>query len=106
MPQVIPIVAAAIGWSWIYSREGVVNQVLSAVGLEAITRPWLSDPASALVAVGFIGTWALLGIVTLLVIAGISKIDPALYEAARIDGANALHESSPWRCPACAENSL
>lgn len=92
MPQVIPIVAAAIGWSWIYSREGAVNQVLSAIGLEGITRPWMADPATALVAVGFIGTWALLGIVTLLLTAGISKIDPALYEAARIDGANAFHE--------------
>ncbi|WP_425838859.1 carbohydrate ABC transporter permease [Microbacterium sp. PA5] len=92
MPQVIPIVAAAIGWSWIYSREGAVNQILNATGLGAITRPWLADPATALVAVGFIGTWALLGFVTLMLTAGISSIDPSLYEAARIDGANAFQE--------------
>lgn len=92
MPQVIPIVAAAIGWSWIYSREGAVNQILTATGLGAVTRPWLADPATALIAVGFIGTWALLGLVTLLLTAGISKIDPALYEAVRIDGANPFQE--------------
>lgn len=92
MPQVIPIVAAAIGWSWIYSREGAANQILDAVGLSGITRAWLADPSTALVAVGFIGTWALLGLVTMMLTAGISKIDPALYEAARLDGANAFQE--------------
>lgn len=92
MPQVIPIVAAAIGWGWIYSRGGVVNQVLSAVGLEGITRPWFADPDTALPAVGFVGTWALLGLVTMMLTAGISKIDPSIYEAARIDGANAIQE--------------
>lgn len=92
MPQVIPIVAAAIGWGWMYSRDGLANQVLSAIGLESATRPWLADPDTALPAVGFIGTWALLGLVTMMLTAGISKIDPSIYEAARIDGANAVQE--------------
>lgn len=92
MPQVIPIVAAAVGWSWIYSREGALNQFLDAVGLSGITRAWLGDPATALAAIGFIGTWALLGMVTMMLTAGISKIDTALYEAARLDGANPVQE--------------
>lgn len=92
MPQVIPIVASAIGWSWIYSREGALNQILESVGLGGVTRAWLGDPSTALVAIGFIGTWALLGLVTMLLTAGITKIDPALYEAARIDGVNAFQE--------------
>lgn len=92
MPQVIPMAAAAIGWSWIYSREGAVNQFLGSVGLESVTRSWLADPATALSAVGFIGTWALLGLVTLMLTSGIGKIDPSLFEAARIDGAGAVQE--------------
>jgi raffinose/stachyose/melibiose transport system permease protein len=92
MPQVIPIVAAAVGWSWIYSRDGALNQFLDAVGLTGITRAWLGDPATALAAIGFIGTWALLGLVTMMLTAGISKIDQSLYEAARLDGANPLQE--------------
>jgi raffinose/stachyose/melibiose transport system permease protein len=92
MPQVIPLAAAAIGWSWIYSRDGAVNQFLSTIGLEGITRSWLADPATALPAVGFIGTWALLGLVTLMITAGMAKIDTSLFEAARIDGANAVQE--------------
>ncbi|RAX20730.1 MULTISPECIES: carbohydrate ABC transporter permease [Actinomyces] len=92
LPQVIPMAASAIGWSWIYSREGLVNQILDAVGLSGITRAWLGDTKTALVAIGFIGTWALLGITTMMLSSGITKIDQGLYEAARLDGANAWQE--------------
>ena len=64
------------------SSDGVVNQVLSAVGLGGVTRAWLGDFSYALPAVGVIGTWVLLGFCTVLLLVGMSKIDPALYEAA------------------------
>ena len=92
LPQVIPLVAAGIAWSWLLSSTGVVNQVLSHIGLGGVTRAWLGDFATALPAVGVIGAWVLLGLCTLLLLAGISKIDPALYEAARLDGAGPLRE--------------
>ena len=92
LPQVIPLVAAGIAWSWLLSSTGLVNQVLSAVGLAKVTRAWLGDFSTALPAVGVIGTWVLLGLCTLLLLAGMTKIDPALYEAARIDGAGAWQE--------------
>src|SRR5437762_2228601 len=43
LPQVIPLVAAGIAWSWLLSSTGLVNQVLSAVGLAKVTRAWLGD---------------------------------------------------------------
>jgi raffinose/stachyose/melibiose transport system permease protein len=92
LPQVIPLVAAGIAWGWLLSSTGLVNQALSRVGLGAITRVWLGDFSTALPAVGVIGAWVLLGLCTLLFLAGMSKIDPALYEAARMDGAGALRE--------------
>jgi raffinose/stachyose/melibiose transport system permease protein len=92
LPQVIPLVAAGIAWSWMLSSTGVVNQVLSHIGLDGVTRAWLGDFSTALPAVGVIGAWVLLGLCTLLLLAGISKIDPALYEAARLDGAGPLRE--------------
>lgn len=92
VPQVIPLVAAGIAWSWLLSSDGLVNQVLSAIGLGGITRAWLGDFATALPAVGVIGAWVLLGLCTLLFLSGMSKIDPALYEAARLDGAGPLRE--------------
>ena len=92
LPQVIPLVAAGIAWSWLLSQTGVVNQVLSAIGLSGITRAWLGNFSTALPAVGLIGAWVLLGLCTVLLLAGMTKIDPGLYEAARIDGAGFWRE--------------
>ena len=92
LPQVIPLVAAGIVWSWMLSTTGVVNQLLSAVGLGGIARSWLADFGLALPAVGVIGAWVLLGLCTVLLLTGMSKIDAALYESARIDGATAWQE--------------
>jgi raffinose/stachyose/melibiose transport system permease protein len=88
LPQVIALVAAGIIWGWLFSLSGLVNQILKSIGLGAITRAWLGDFDWALSAVGIIGIWVLLGFCTVLLSTGISKIDPALYESARIDGAS------------------
>jgi raffinose/stachyose/melibiose transport system permease protein len=92
LPQVIPLVAAGIMWSWLLSSTGLANQLLSAVGLERVTRAWFGDFGTALPAVGVIGAWVLVGLCTLLLLAGMSKIDPSLYEAARLDGAGPVRE--------------
>jgi raffinose/stachyose/melibiose transport system permease protein len=92
LPQVIPLVAAGIAWSWLLSSTGLVNQLLSAVGLGGVTRAWLGDFDTALPAVGVIGAWVLLGLCTLLLLAGMSKVDPGMYESARIDGAGPIRE--------------
>jgi raffinose/stachyose/melibiose transport system permease protein len=92
LPQIIPLAAAGIAWSWMYAQTGAVNQILSAVGLEAITRPWLGDFQTALPAVGLIGSWVLTGLCTVLFLTGISKIDLSLYEAVRLDGAGWFRE--------------
>lgn len=92
IPQVLPLVAAGIAWTWMYSSNGLVNQVLRAVGLDRYARAWLGDFTFALPAVGVIGVWVMLGFCTVLLLAGIGKIDPALYEAARLDGAGRIRE--------------
>ncbi len=92
LPQIIPLVAAGIMWSWLLSTNGLVNQFLRAVGLGSFTRAWLGDFDTALPAVGVIGAWVLFGLCMLLLLAGMTKIDPSLYEAARIDGAGVFRE--------------
>jgi raffinose/stachyose/melibiose transport system permease protein len=92
LPQVLPLVAAGIAWSWLLSSTGLINQMMSAVGLGGVTRAWLGDFSTALPAVGLIGVWVLLGLCTILLLTGMSKIDPSLYESARIDGAGPFRE--------------
>jgi raffinose/stachyose/melibiose transport system permease protein len=92
LPQVVPLVAAGIAWNWVLSSTGVANQLLKLIGLGGVTRAWLGDFGTALPAVGVIGAWVLLGLCTVLLLAGMSKIDPTLYEAAQLDGAGAIRE--------------
>jgi raffinose/stachyose/melibiose transport system permease protein len=87
LPQVIPLVAAGIIWGWLLALPGLINQILKVVGLGSITRAWLGDFDWALPAVGFIGIWVLLGFCTVLLWTGMTRLDPALFESARIDGA-------------------
>jgi raffinose/stachyose/melibiose transport system permease protein len=92
LPQVVPLVAAGIAWSWMLSTTGAVDEILGWVGLASLERSWLGDFSTALPAVGVIGAWVLLGLCTVLLLAGMSKIDPALYEAAQLDGAGPFRE--------------
>lgn len=92
LPQVIPLVAAGIIWGWLLALPGLVNQILKAIGLGDLARAWLGDFDWALPSVGIIGVWVLLGFCTVLLSTGMAKIDPALYESARIDGAGWFQE--------------
>ncbi|MFC5502715.1 carbohydrate ABC transporter permease [Lysinimonas soli] len=87
LPQIVPLVAAGIAWSWMYAQTGTINSILNSIGLGFLSRSWLADFSTALPAVGLIGSWVLTGLCTVLLLTGMGKIDPALYEAARIDGA-------------------
>lgn len=100
LPYVLSLVVVGVVWRWIYSPAfGPLNQLLTAVGLDSLARPWLGDFDFALPAVGLAGTWVEYGFVTILMIAGVQKIDEQLYEVARLDGASSwqqfLHVTLP-----------
>ncbi len=90
LPQTIAMVVVAIAWGWIYSRDGIVNEILRTVGLGGVARAWLGDFDLALPAIGLIGTWLNSGLCMVLFVAGVQKIPIDLYDAARVDGAG------PW----------
>ncbi|MFE6026710.1 carbohydrate ABC transporter permease [Streptomyces niveus] len=92
LPQIVPLVAVGVTWRWLYGDDGLVNEALRAVGLDGITRAWLGDFGTALIAVGLVGTWVLSGLCTMLFLSGVHKVDPTLYEAARLDGAGPVRE--------------
>ncbi|MET4924220.1 sugar ABC transporter permease [Streptomyces sp. PSRA5] len=92
LPQIVPLVAVGVTWRWLYGEDGLVNEALRAIGLDGITRAWLGDFDTALIAVGLVGTWVLSGLCTMLFLSGVHKVDPSLYEAARLDGAGPVRE--------------
>jgi raffinose/stachyose/melibiose transport system permease protein len=92
LPQIVPLVAAGIAWSWMYAQTGTINSILNGVGLGFVSRSWLADFNTALPAVGLIGSWVLTGLCTVLLLTGMGKIDGSLYEAVRLDGAGWFRE--------------
>jgi raffinose/stachyose/melibiose transport system permease protein len=92
LPQVIAMVVVAVTWRQIYAPDGPLNGLLRLVGLDNLTTAWLGDYTWTLPAVGLIGTWVSTGLVTVLLMAGMSRIPKELYEAARLDGAGPVRE--------------
>ncbi|MEV1328140.1 sugar ABC transporter permease [Micromonospora costi] len=88
-PVVFSLVVTALVWRVFYQPDGLADTILRAVGLEHLIRPWLADPQTALYAVILPALWRQIGYVMVLFLAGLKAIDPALHEAARMDGANA-----------------
>jgi multiple sugar transport system permease protein len=91
MPSVIAGTAVAVMWSMMLNPElGVVNQVLRDIGIANPPR-WLASNDWAVPAVILMGLWGIGG-GTIIYLAGLQNIPPHLYEAAEIDGANAVQK--------------
>ncbi|MFJ5840238.1 carbohydrate ABC transporter permease [Streptomyces shenzhenensis] len=90
LPAVLSTVAIALLFQRVYSSEpeGVINQVLGAAGLGDLSRPWLSDVHTALVAVSVPEGWRFMGLYTVILLAGLLTVPREVEEAARLDGAS------------------
>lgn len=100
LPQVMALVVVAVAWHQVYSPTGTLNQALIGLGLGDWTRGWLGDPGFALPAVGVIGFWLEIGLVMMLLLAGMGRIPNDLYESARLDGAGFVQEFFAITLPA------
>ncbi|MET9012814.1 sugar ABC transporter permease [Streptomyces olivaceoviridis] len=87
LPVVFSLVATALVWQAVYQPDGVLNRLLESVGLDSLRHAWLADQDTALYAVIVPALWRQIGYVMVLYLAGLKGIDPALYEAAKMDGA-------------------
>jgi raffinose/stachyose/melibiose transport system permease protein len=93
LPQILPMVLIGIIWRWLYSPvNGPINHFLKAIGLSAFAKPWLGDFDWALPSIGFIASWYYYGFCMVVFLAGIQKIEPHLYDASSLDGANAFRQ--------------
>lgn len=89
LPQVLPIIVAAIVWSWILDpQNGALNALLRDVGLGFLAHDLLGDPKTALLTVMAVLVWFQLGYPVVIFMAALQRVDPQLAEAAEIDGAS------------------
>ncbi|MCL5995861.1 MAG: PQQ-binding-like beta-propeller repeat protein [Chloroflexi bacterium] len=92
IPSIVPGVVGILLWKQIYDPQiGLINEVLKAMDLAHLTRPWLSDANTAIWAIIFAGfPWVSI-FAFLIYFGGLLNINREIFDAAAIDGAN------PWR---------
>jgi len=92
LPFTIAPIAAGIIWAvTIYHPSvGILNHLLRNIGMEQYAIGWLGNPDWALYALVQIGNWTYLGFCLLIFFDAMQSLDPQLYEAATIDGANKI----------------
>jgi multiple sugar transport system permease protein len=89
LPTVIPVVAGTIIFGGVFNAQsGWINLALKAIGLANPPR-WFTDPTWAVPALNILGVWAV-GNAMLILLASLQGVPTELYEAATVDGANAV----------------
>ena len=90
LPSIVPQVASALLWLWIFAPQyGLLNAYFQMIGQTSI--PWLSDPSIAKLSLILIHLWSSGGVMVIF-LAALQDVPRQLYEAARVDGATWLHE--------------
>lgn len=91
VPVTLSFVATGLLWSWIYNPVfGLLNAFLDLLGLSALKLSWLGDADVALYSVIAADVWKWLGFHAVIYLAGLQTLPHELYDAAKMDGANAL----------------
>ncbi len=90
LPSITSLVAAGLGFRWLFQTEGPVNALLSAIGIAPI--PWLGSSIWAMPVLILLSIWKQLGFNMVVFLAGLQAIPSSRYEAAELDGANAWQQ--------------
>lgn len=87
VPYVTSLVAVSWVWRWMYTPNGVYNEILGFVGL----GPWkfLQSPSLAIYSIIAMTIWQGLGFQIVIFLAGLESIPDTYFEAAALDGATA-----------------
>jgi multiple sugar transport system permease protein len=86
VPWAIPTIVSAVMWKLIFNTSGVANKVL---GLTDTPILWLGDNRYSQMAIIVADVWKTAPFIGLLTLAGLQTIPAEVYEAAKVDGANA-----------------
>ena len=92
VPWLFTIAIVAVLWRMLLSPNGIVNYLITTVGLRESGVEWLSDPDLALPAITFINIWCGYPFFMVSLLAGLQGIPKDLYEAATCDGAGAVKQ--------------
>jgi multiple sugar transport system permease protein len=90
LPWIVPAIVQALIWRAMFNPVfGALNYVAVQLGISKDGYPWLGDPTWALYCVVLVNIWAGIPFFTITNLAGLKSVDPDLYAASAVDGANA-----------------
>jgi multiple sugar transport system permease protein len=92
LPWLFTAVIIAIIWRLLLDPNGVINAILMAAHIVNFKVEWFSSTKTALDALTFVNIWAGYPLYMVSLLAGLQGVPKDLYEAAGIDGANAVHK--------------
>lgn len=92
LPWLFTVAIIAILWRMILNPNGVINYVITTLGLADTPIEWLSSERTALFSVIVINIWAGYPFYMTSILAGLQGIPRDLYEAATVDGASGLQQ--------------
>lgn len=85
----VPLVVTGLIWRFmLHSNYGIVNGLLTELGLVSQNLGFITDPTLAFISIIVVDAWSRAPFATILLLAGLQTIPEDLYEAARVDGAN------------------
>lgn len=91
MPVIISLAISGLLWAMIYEPNfGVLNSVLRGIGLDGWTQLWLADRSTVMPSIIAMSVWQSLGFYLVIYFAAMQSIPTELYDAAKMDNANAL----------------
>jgi multiple sugar transport system permease protein len=89
-PMVLSLVVCGLIWGWMYQpANGLINEILRAIGLDSLTQGWLSDKNLVMWSIIAVAVWRQVGYVMVLYLAGLQGVDPGLIDASKVDGCSA-----------------
>ncbi|HCA29076.1 MAG TPA: lactose ABC transporter permease [Ruminococcaceae bacterium] len=97
LPCITSLVSYSLIMKSIFSNDGIFNQMLANIGLSPIM--WTTDPFWAKVLIIISITWRWTGYNMIFYLSGMQNIEPSIYEAAEIDGANFLQKLTHMTIP-------
>ncbi|WP_231494843.1 carbohydrate ABC transporter permease [Cellulomonas sp. KRMCY2] len=93
VPVVTSIVVISILWDFMYQGDGLINSMIDTITFGAFQgTDWLGNPDTALGAIIVLSIWQAVGFHMIIWLSGLQTIPEELYEAARMDGANAWQQ--------------
>ena len=101
-PYVSSMVAICVCWSFMLMKDGPVNQIIMALGIN-FNKGWTADSTMAIWAIILVSVWRNMGYYMVLYLAALQGIPRELMEAATVDGAGKwkqfLHVTLPQLKP-------